>query len=344
MIETDVIAVMGACGPERARYAARLSQATSRPLLAASRLAPQDPASSAAAFLPWLDVGSGVVAEFPSDASILDVIGTLAERGSGLRLRSVVCVVDAPHLLDDLRRETYAGSSEVDDSGMPRTRYTAHALLAVQQLEYASTIMLVNWSGLSTPDLSITMALVSHLAPSARLRLHQPAVDLLPIAPIPIRSHQDAPGWVQLLNGEFAPHMTDPRISALRYENVRPLHPGRLNTLLDERIESGEFGSVIRSAGFCRFATRSNVIAQWDHVGSMIAFSPVQVDDGMAEAEGLLAVGEDIAFIGLDLHHRALRAALDETALTDDELAAGPSAWATFEDPFPTWQVSRSRE
>jgi len=344
MNKTDVIAVMGACGPERAAYATGLSRATSRPLLAAARLPAHDPASIAAAVLPELESGAGVVAEFPADASILDVIGTFTERDSGLRLSGVVCVVDAPHLLDDLRRETYAGTLEVDDTAGPHTRYTAHALLTVQQLEYASTIVLVNWAGLSTPDLSITMALVSHLAPSARLRLHQREADPLPATHLPVRRHHDAPGWVQLLNGEFAPHMTDSRISAMRYENVRPLHPRRLSTLLDQRIEQGEFGSVIRSAGFCRFATRSSTVAQWDHVGSMIAFSPVQVDDGMPEAEGLLAVGEDIAFIGLDLHHRALRDALDETAVTDDELSAGPLAWATFEDPFPMWQVTRSGE
>ncbi|CAL4860358.1 GTP-binding protein [Microbacterium sp. MM2322] len=343
MHETDVIAVMGACGPERAMYAERLSLATGKPLLPASRLSADDPAAQAAAFLPWLDLGDGVIAEFPADASVLEVIGTLAEHDNGLQLTGVVCIVDAPHLVDDLRRETYAGAPDPDETGMPRTRYTAHALLTVQQLEYASTIVLVNWAGLSTPDLSITMALVSHLAPSARLRLHQEATGPLPAAGTH-RHHQEAPGWVQLLNGEFAPHMTDSRISAFRYENVRPLHPGRLTALLDERIESGQFGFVVRSAGFCRFATRSHTVAQWDHVGSMIAFSPVQVDDGMTEAEGLLAVGEDLAFIGLDLHHRALRIALDETALTDDELAAGPAAWAEFEDPFPVWQVTRSGE
>lgn len=343
MHETDVIAVMGACGPERAMYAERLSLATGKPLLPASRLSADDPAAQAGAFLPWIDLGLGVIAEFPSDTSILDVIGTFSEYDSGLRLTGVVCVVDAPHLLDDLRRETYAGAPDVDETGTPGVRYTAHALLTVQQLEYASTIILVNWSGLSTPDLSITMALVSHLAPAARLGLHQETADPLPAFTVG-RHHQPAPGWVRLLNDEFEPHMTDPRISAFRYENVRPLHPGRLAALLDERIESGQFGFVIRSAGFCRFATRSHTVAQWDHVGSMIAFSPVQVDDGMREPEALLAVGEDIAFLGLDLHHRALRAALDETALTDDELAAGPVAWAEFEDPFPTWQVTRSGE
>ncbi len=32
-----------------------------------------------------------------------------------------------------------------------------------------------------------------------------------------------------------------------------------------------------------------------------------------------------------------MRARLDACLLTEDELAAGPSEWCSFTDPFPVW-------
>lgn len=135
--------------------------------------------------------------------------------------------------------------------------------------------------------------------------------------------------------------MTEPRVTGFRYEQLRPLHPGRLKALLDERIERGAFGRLVRSTGFCRLATRPRATLQWDHVGRTIAFHLAAIDDGFRSDEEMLAVGQDLAFIGIDLDRVALVRALDEAALTDGELAAGPEAWASFADPFPTWSPAQ---
>nr|WP_243752384.1 GTP-binding protein [Leucobacter weissii] len=134
--------------------------------------------------------------------------------------------------------------------------------------------------------------------------------------------------------------MTDPRVAALRYEQLRPFHPGRLLRLLNERVEPGEFGTIIRSAGFCRLATRPRVIAEWNHVGSMFSLEPLASDDRLLPDDEILALGQDLAVIGLDLRRRELVAALDEAALTDREAAAGPTSWAEFSDPFPAWHTA----
>ena len=47
------------------------------------------------------------------------------------------------------------------------------------------------------------------------------------------------------------------------------------------------------------------------------------------------AIGQELAFIGLDLDANALHDVLDSAALTDDELTAGPAPWARYPDPFP---------
>jgi G3E family GTPase len=162
---------------------------------------------------------------------------------------------------------------------------------------------LVNWASLDTPDLSTVMALVSHLNPHARLRLDHPEAHLMPLLHAHSPVHAGA-GWVKMLNGTFDPHMTDARVSAVRYEQARPFHPKRLQGVLNERFDSGECGTIVRSSGFCRLATRPGITAHWNHVGTMISFSPLAHDD--------------------ERH-------------ADDELLAGPQAWLAFADPFPVW-------
>lgn len=292
--------------------------------------------TEAVSFVPWCTRGAGALVEFPEHTDVTELIGVGAAPGSGLTLREVVCVVDAAHLIADLHRTDYV----IHPASHPaHWRHTARALLTVMGIEFASTVVLVNWEPLNTPELSSVMGLVNHLSPRARLRLHHgdqdPWLHAAPATDAGYDVAQERSGWVTLLNGEHDPWVTDPHVSSLRYENVRPLHPQRLGDLLDHRIETGEFGTVLRSAGFCRLATRSHVIAQWNHVGRMICLSPLARDEDMGERDELLALGQDLGIIGLDLDVPALRRAFDDAALTDDELAAGPAAWSQFHDPFP---------
>lgn len=368
MDQIDIIAVVGACAPERRTYAQHLAAQTGRMLLPAARLgAERDPARTAAELAPWAARTPGAVAEFPSTTVVTEVIGELGDPDGETHLTGIVCVVDALHLLDDLAADDFV-ATDTDAHGRIRD-CAARALLTVTQIELASLILLVNWDGLSTPELSTLMALVSHLSPRARLQLQRDApppattalvdasaasgfafVPRFPAAtpaaptrngapPVPDRvaynAAQDRAGWMATLSGGADPHMTDPRVTAFRYEQVRPVHPGRLQRVLDERIEPGEFGRIVRSAGFCTFATRPHAMLQWDHVGHTIAFQHAHA--GAPGDEDLLTVGQDLAFIGLDLDVDGLAAALDGATLTDAELAAGPTHWARFDDPFPHW-------
>ena len=340
MDAVDVIAVVGACGPERLRYAKRLAQLTNRAFFPASRLAGSpDPAQEAAVLASWTDPAAGAVVELPDEVPMPELIAAFADQEERARLIGLVCVVDAAHLLDDLHRDDYLPLRDAD-SGIAAP-LTARALLTVMQLEYASTIVFVGWEAVPPAELATIMALVSHLSPVARLRLHGRTVERVQ-ATAPYTPGQSRPGWVSVLNGDFDPHMTDARVSAFRYEQVRPLHPGRLMILLD-RIGDGEFGVLVRSAGFCRLATRPHVVAQWEHAGQMFSLNPLAGDDRLADDEELLAVGQDLALIGLRLGHDRLASALDDAALTDAELAAGPAVWAGFADPFPVWQTAGDR-
>ena len=333
--QVDVVAVVGACAPERQQYARHLAAASDRMLPPADRLARSlPPAQGGVAGAPWSDRPAGTTGDSPATASAIEIIGTLGAPHSATRLVGITCVVDAMHLLDDLSADDYLPTAR--DALGRVTDCAARALITVTQIEYASMIMLVNWEPLCTSDLSLVMALVSHLSPQARLQLQREDL-LLSLENITYAPGQDRAGWVCLLNGDADPHMTDRRVSGFRSEQLRPLHPGRLKTLLDRRIETGDFGHVVRSAGFCRMATRPRDTYQWDHVGRSIAFHLAATDDGLDAENELLAVGQDLAFIGIDLDHEALTQALDEAALTDAELTAGATNWANFADPFPTW-------
>jgi hypothetical protein len=44
-----------------------------------------------------------------------------------------------------------------------------------------------------------------------------------------------------------------------------------------------------------------------------------------------------LVLIGCNLDETTVSAALDECLLTDSELAEGPDVWATYDDPFDSW-------
>jgi hypothetical protein len=46
---------------------------------------------------------------------------------------------------------------------------------------------------------------------------------------------------------------------------------------------------------------------------------------------------QELVLIGQNLDRAALEAALDACLLSDAEMAAGPQAWANYDDPFPSW-------
>lgn len=314
------IVTMGVCAPERRAYAERAAVALGRPLHTVVR--------SAAHPLPHprsrID-GERVVVDLGTD---VDLLHAIAARG-GVEVEAV-CVVDARHMMADLLDDAPLVASTAP--GDPRGDVGARARQAAVALEIATRIVWVNWEQVPTAALALQMALASHLNPGATLRLtRDPHADLHAGAP---RDHEtevlERAGWIRALNDEHDPFMRDNRVSTLRYDQVRPFHPARLQTSLD-RLDHGAAGRLVRSAGFCRLASRPGILARWEHVGSAMWIEPLRADDGN------LGFGQEIAFTGLDLSAPRLRHILDLAALTDDELAAGPDAWAAFDDPLPAW-------
>ena len=328
MSPTEVIVVSGHRAASRAVAAARIARRAGCARMPASPL-PVPPADPAREALGAIGVAHPprVVLELPEDGCIESTIGMFAD-AEDARIAEAICVVDAASFFEDLFGDEYYPIA----GAQPRL-VVAKALRLVQQVEHASAVHIMGWEPIATADLSILLATLSAIAPAARLHLEHPT-HVEPSAVFDEIVHQ--PGWVQLLNHEHRPHMTDIRVSAFRYEQVRPFHPGRLHRLL-ERMGSGAFGAVIRSAGFCRLATRPGLVGSWDQVGQMIALQPLARDDGSAGDS--LALGQEIGVIGIDLDVVTLEAALDRACLTDAEFSAGAAAWAKIADPFPSWSA-----
>lgn len=339
-----VVAVMGACGPERRDFAAALARQRGSVLLQADRIASEETAlESALRLLQLVPSSTELVVEYPLASAITEVIGSLTGSGGDpepqARLTEVICVVDAAHLLDDLFRDDYVVLEADQRWTHPgELAYVCRAEVIVKQIEYASTVMMMNWQRIDPDELGMLVALVAHLSPLAHVRFDGEPAGRAHRSTVPGYSGQETrAGWTCLLNRDFHPRRRHDRVSAFRYEQHRPFHPGRLKQLLDLRVETEEFGRVIRSAGFARLATRPHVTAQWEHIGQIISLAALAFDHQIEDPKEMLAFGQDIAFIGMDLEAAGLAAALDEATLTDAELTAGPPLWRTFADPFPLW-------
>lgn len=277
------------------------------------------------------------VVSVPRDVDATDL---LPARPAARACVALVVVVDAPRIVTDLGDETY-----VDRLDHGRPVVVAQAAVTVQHLELAELIVVRRSLMLRAAPLARLLALLAHLNPTAEIVI---APDAAPASGFhsstssprtTVRSAArlepgERAGWVHVLNGESQPRFTHAAVQALRYEHARPLHPGRLCDLLAGDLATDRYGTLVRSAGFCRLATRSDRLALWSHVGRMISFEPLAADDECGE---LGAVGQEIAILGVGLDRAGLTAALDACALTDEEFLAGPDAWRRLPDELPAW-------
>ncbi|MDG4764164.1 GTP-binding protein [Solwaraspora sp. WMMD406] len=280
------------------------------------------------------------------------------------RLDTMVTVVDAPHLIAQLR----AGES-LEQRGLAAYEDDDRTIadLLVDQIEFADVI-LINKTDLVAPaDLATVEALVTRLNPKARqlrtVRARVPMAEVLDTGRFDLEAAETAPGWVAELNGDHVPETIEYGISSIVYRAVTPFHPQRLWDLL---AELDTFG-VVRSKGFLWLATRPDVQALWSQAGPSARCDPAGVPvassgewpDDPAERADLESRWDpvfgdrcqELVFIGIGLDAERLRAALDGALLTGPELAAagaglaaGLVAWHELPDPFPDWDLGELDE
>lgn len=352
--DIDVIAVTGACAQERGSCARSIAEARRFVFVPAEQTGQGLEAVDRAVTLMRKAIHvPGVVLEYPLEVPVMEIVGSLTAPEAGTTLIDLVCVLDVGCMLADLDSEEFIRvplTSDANDGGV----ITSRAELLVAQIEFASTIAVVNGRSLQPKVLERATSLLSHLAPSAEQRLvANPCSrhgrdglggrDGLEVPGRAGRTYAQRPpnaGWVAILNQEFPPQRQSCVVEAIRYEQYRPFHPGRLHHALQACLFQGHCGHILRSAGFARLATRPHITAQWDQVGRIFTLSPLALDDSLGAEDEFLAFGQDLAFIGTGLNELRLRQVLDEAALSDAELEAGPMEWAGFPDQFPAWSTT----
>ncbi|WP_240372586.1 GTP-binding protein [Brevibacterium zhoupengii] len=349
--DVDVIAVTGARAHERSSCARGIAEAQGFVFVPAEQTGQGLEAVDRAVNLMRKAIHvQGLVLEFPIEVPVTEIVGTLTAADTGTRLIDLVCVLDAGCLLADLDSEEFIRlplTRDADDGGVIASK----AELIVAQIEFASTIAVVNGGSLGPKALERATSLVSHLAPCAEQRLVATACDVHggdhsggseahSRSGTTYSQRPPSAGWVSILNQELPPQRQSCAVEAIRYEQYRPFHPGRLHHALDTCLFQGHCGHILRSAGFARLASRPHVTAQWDQVGRIFTLTPLALDDSLGAEDELLAFGQDLAFIGTGLDEVRLRQILDHAALSDAELAAGPMVWASFLDEFPAWSTT----
>jgi G3E family GTPase len=242
-------------------------------------------------------------------------------------LDTMVTVVDASAFRRDLDEAAdLASRGLAAGEGDERTI----ADLLVDQVEFANVIVL-NKSDLVSPEaLAELEAIIGHLNPDAMIVKSQhgrvPTAQVLGTGLYDVEAAAEMPGWIKELRGEHVPETLEYGISSFVYRAPRPFHPARLMPVVVQG-----FDGCVRSKGFLWLATRPDIAGNWGLAGGSLDITPAGFWAEDAQR------GQTLVFIGIGMDEAAIRGDLDSCLLTDEEMAAGPTVWTAFADPFPAW-------
>jgi G3E family GTPase len=242
-------------------------------------------------------------------------------------LDTMVTVVDASAFRRDLdEAANLAERGIAAGEGDERTI----ADLLIDQVEFADVIVLNKTDLIGADALGELEAIIGHLNPVAKIvRAERGRVPLAQVLGTGLYDEERSaamPGWIKELQGDHVPETLEYGISSFVYRAQRPFHPARLMPL----VVTG-FAGCVRSKGFLWLATRHEIAGNWALAGGSLDITPAGFWSETATR------GQTLVFIGIGMDQAAITAALDSALLSDEELAAGPTVWSAFADPFPEW-------
>ncbi len=274
------------------------------------------------------------------------------------RLDTMVTVVDAVNFPSDLDQADDL-SQRGESLGADDERTVADLL--VDQVEFADVIVLNKSELVSHEERQRLIAVLSQLNREAEIvtaSFGQAPIDkLLNTGRFSFERAASAPGWLHELRGEHTPETEEYGITSFAYRARRPFHPQRF---WDAITGDGWQGTLLRSKGFFWLASRFDLAGQWSQAGGIMRHGPAgywwsaMPDDQWPQDDDhrqhILSRFEDefgdrrqeLVFIGQGLDEAQMRQRFDDALLSDEELAAGPAAWARYPDPFPRWLASEA--
>ncbi|MEU6353272.1 GTP-binding protein [Streptomyces sp. NPDC047072] len=270
---------------------------------------------------------SGISEPLPVAATFAFARDDGATLGEVARLDTMVTVVDAANFLPEL-----ASGDELAERGLAPFEDDERTVsdLLVDQIEFADVLVLNKLDLVSAEETARLRAALTRLNPVARIveAVHGKVAlqQVLGTGLFDLDRAQQAPGWVQELNGEHIPETEEYGVSSTVFRSELPFHPGRLWDFVTEELDSDRYGRILRSKGFFTLASRPHVTGLWSQAGSVARFEPSAARDTEAP------YAQELVFIGTQLEAETLRADLTACLLRDGEGFAA-------EDPFPAWDT-----
>ncbi|WP_030598143.1 GTP-binding protein [Streptomyces fulvoviolaceus] len=270
---------------------------------------------------------SGISEPMPVAATFAFARDDGATLGDVARLDTMVTVVDAANFLPELD-----GGDELAERGLAPFEDDERTVsdLLVDQVEFADVIVLNKLDLVDAEPATRLRAALTRLNPVARIveATHGKVAlqEVLGTRLFDLERAQQAPGWVQELNGDHVPETEEYGVSSTVFHSQLPFHPGRLWTFVTEELDGGAHGRILRSKGFFTLASRPRVTGLWSQAGSVARFEPSAARDTDAP------YAQELVFIGTGLDAEALR-----TALSGCLMAYGEKLPA--DDPFPAWDT-----
>ncbi len=267
-----------------------------------------------------------------------------------IEVRAVVTTVDLATWLADA-----TGDEELVERGLGGSADDERtvAQVVVGQVEFADAIVLAGhaddrWNRVRTE------AVIARLTPTAP-SVHLDELDFAGmLARVPAgarRGAVDGPQG-QLLRGQ--PSLdTDAGVSMVLFEERRPFHPQRLHEAVDVLLDG-----VVRTRGRVWVASQPDVALWLESAGGGLGVGhagpwlTAMERDLWAEVSPERQVRasliwddyygdrmQELVVIAHEADPQDIVRALRQALLTDDELAAGERAWASYEDPFGEWHA-----
>ena len=263
------------------------------------------------------------------------------------RLDTMVTVVDCAKFLDD-----FGTTDDLRDRDIALSSEDERSLsdLLVDQVEFANVLVLNKTDLVAEEDLKRLEGILRHMNPGAKqIRSLRGEVSLdliLNTGLFDMAEAETSAGWVRELNGEHTPETLEYGIASFVYRARRPFHPQRLEILTDRG-----FPNVLRAKGFLWLASAHDDLILFSIAGKTLTLEPQahwlaasdpteEQDEETAEyAEHVWEPEhgdrrQEIVFIGAGMDREQIERELQVALLSDDEMRAGPAAWALYADPF----------
>ena len=269
-------------------------------------------------------------------------------------LDTMVTVVDAVNFIKDYEEAKYL--QETGESlGEDDERSVADLL--VDQIEFADVILISKTDLVEDKDINKLKAIIKTLNTQAEIiPIKEGNVEIdkvLNTGLFDFDKAKESPGWLKEMRGEHIPETEEYGIGSFSYTARRPFFPDKFYKFLHS---TEQYGKLIRSKGFFWLGSRLEYAGQWSQAGGIARYGyaglfwrSVPKENWPTDEQALATIKEnwiepfgdmrqELVFIGQGLDEAAMKKALDECLVSEDDMLKGAEFWTNLDDPFPPWQ------